>query len=79
MAPNAAWTISYKAWNSPVEYPNRECKHDIRESEGNMFNPMFMENSRGGHTQGVAYLQNQNYLVTESPIIVTTIGKTTMK
>ena len=25
-----------KAWNSPVEYPSRECRHDIKEFEGNM-------------------------------------------
>ena len=43
-APNAARTISCKAWNSPVEYPSRECKHDIKESKGNMFNPIFKEN-----------------------------------
>ena len=24
-----------------VEYPSRECKHDVKESEGNMFNPIF--------------------------------------
>ena len=36
-APNAEGTISCKAWNSPVEYPNRECKHDIEESKWNMF------------------------------------------
>ena len=28
----------------PVEYPSRECKHDIKESKGNMFNPIFKEN-----------------------------------
>ena len=32
---------------SPVEYPSRECKHDIKESEGNMFNPIFKENVQG--------------------------------
>ena len=31
----------------PVEYPSRECKHDIKESEGNMFNPIFKENVQG--------------------------------
>ena len=31
-------------WNSPVEYPSRECKHYIKESKGNMFNPIFKEN-----------------------------------
>ena len=30
-----AKTISCKAWKSPVEYPSRESKHDIKESEGN--------------------------------------------
>ena len=25
-----------KAWNSPVEYPSKECKYDIKDSEGNM-------------------------------------------
>ena len=28
----------------PVEYPSRECKYDIKESKGNMFNPIFKEN-----------------------------------
>ena len=44
---NAARTISCKAWNSPVEYPSRECKYDIRDSKGNMFNPIFKENVQG--------------------------------
>ena len=30
-----------------VEYPSRECKHDIKESKGNMLNPMFKENLQG--------------------------------
>ena len=25
-----------------VEYPGRECKYDIQESEGNMFNPIYI-------------------------------------
>ena len=33
-------TISCKSGNSPVEYPSREGKHDIKESKGNMFNPI---------------------------------------
>ena len=44
---NAASTINCKAWNSPVEYPSREYKHDIKESEGNMFNPIFKKNVQG--------------------------------
>ena len=31
----------------PVEYPSRECKHDLEESKGNMFNPIFKENVQG--------------------------------
>ena len=27
----------------PVEYPSREFKHDIKESEGNMPNPIFKD------------------------------------
>ena len=59
-----ARTISYKARNSPVEYPSRECKHDIKESKENIFNPIFKENV--GNIQGVVHLQNQNYLCKES-------------
>ena len=36
--------ISYQV---PVEYPSKECKHDIKESKGNMFNPIFKENVQG--------------------------------
>ena len=43
-APNVAMIISCRAWNSPIEHPSRECKHDIKETEGNMFNPRFKEN-----------------------------------
>ena len=25
-----AWTIGCKAWNSPVKYPSREFKHEIK-------------------------------------------------
>ena len=31
--PNVTRTVSCKAWNSPVDYPNRESKHEINESE----------------------------------------------
>ena len=47
MALDAATPISCKAWNSPVEYPSREYKHDIKESKGNMFNPILKENVQG--------------------------------
>ena len=45
--------------NSTVEYHSREYKHDIKESEGNMLNPIFKEN-----LQGVAHLYKQKYLAT---------------
>ena len=50
----------------PVEYPSRESKHDIEESEGNMLNPIFKGMSRGGNIQEGAHLQNQKCLVSES-------------
>ena len=31
---------------------SRECKHDIKDSEGNMFNPIFKENVRGQNHPG---------------------------
>ena len=64
-APHDTRTISYKAWNPFVEYPSMECKHDIKESKGNMFNPRFKENVQGGNIQEDVHLQNQNYFVTE--------------
>ena len=30
-----------------LELPCRECKHDIKESKGNMVNPIFKENVQG--------------------------------
>ena len=30
-----------------VESHSRECKHDIKESEGDVFNPIFKENVQG--------------------------------
>ena len=44
---NAARTISCNARNNPVEYHSRECKHEVKESIGNMFNPIFKENVQG--------------------------------
>ena len=64
MAPNAGRTISCKAWNSPVQYPTREWKHDINESEENMFNPTFKKDVQEQKHPGDARSQNQNYLVT---------------
>ena len=43
-APNTTRTIRWSTWNSPVEYPIRESKHDTKECECNMFNPIFKGN-----------------------------------
>ena len=42
-ASKMAKTIICKAWNSPVEFPSRESKPDMKVSEGNMFNPIIKE------------------------------------
>ena len=62
IAPNVARTISCKAWNSPVEYLSRECKHDMKESEGNMFNPTFKENVQGRNHPGGSALAEPELL-----------------
>ena len=38
--------------NFPVEYHSGECKHDINESEGHMFSPIFKENVQGWNHPG---------------------------
>ena len=47
----------------PVQYPSGESKHDIKESECNMFSLIFKWNVQGGNIRGGAHLQNQSYLV----------------
>ena len=43
-----------------VEYPSRKCKHDIKESEGNMFNPIFKENVQGRkHPGSCAFAESE--------------------
>ena len=42
-----------KAGTFFVEYPRRGCKHDIKESERNMFNPIFKENIQGRKHPGI--------------------------
>ena len=49
---NTTRTISCKACDSPVEYHNMECKHDIKGSEGS--NTIFKEKVHGQkHQRGV--------------------------
>ena len=47
----------------PVEYPTSECKHDIRESKGNMFNPIFKENVQGRKHLGSCALAEPELLM----------------
>ena len=44
---NATKTISYKAWNSPEEYPSRVARCDIKGSDGTMLNPIFWKKVQG--------------------------------
>ena len=64
-APNTTWTISCNAYISPVEY-SRWDKSDIKESNGNIFNPIFYKKVQGQKHPGGERLWNQNYLVSES-------------
>ena len=58
-----------QVWNSPVEYPSRECKHDIKESKGNMFNPIFKENVQGQKHPGICVFAEPELLM----LCVTTV------
>ena len=62
-APNAARTISCKAWNSLVEYPSRDGRHDIEESEGNKFNPIFKDDVQGQKHPGSCALAEPEVLI----------------
>ena len=50
MARNTTKTISYNAWNSPVENPSGETKHDTKEFQYNMLNTLFKDNIPGTET-----------------------------
>ena len=45
--PNAARTISYKAWNSPAEYPSWVARCDIKGSVSTVLNPIFSKKVQG--------------------------------
>ena len=55
--------IQFQSLEQHCKHPRRECKQDTKESEGNMFSPIFKRMSRA---ETSAHLQNQNYLVTAS-------------
>ena len=45
--PNAARTISCKAWNSPAEYPSWLVRCDIKGSVSTVLNPIFSKKVQG--------------------------------
>ena len=47
LTPNTARTISCKAWNSLVKYPNWVARCDIKGSDGTMLNPIFWKKVQG--------------------------------
>ena len=47
-------------------YPSRECEYDIKESKGNMFNPIFKENVKGRKHPGSCAFADQDYSGRES-------------
>ena len=46
-----------------LELPCRECKHDIKESKGNMFNPIFKENVQGQKHPGSSVFAESELLM----------------
>ena len=46
-APNTVRTISFKAWNTPVEFHNWEYICEINESHGNIINPILRKKAPG--------------------------------
>ena len=45
--PNAARTISCKAWKFPAEYPSWVARCDIKGSDGTLLNPIFWKKAQG--------------------------------
>ena len=50
-----------------LEHPGRECKHDIKESKGNMFNPISMENVQGRKHPGSCAFAEPELLMQRKP------------
>ena len=63
----------------PVGYPGWECKHDIKESEGSMFNPIFKENVQGRKHPGSWAFAEQKLLSYKKPKHVVQMKKMTIK
>ena len=75
MAPNPTRIISCRAWNSLVQYPSRECKHEIKVFEGNVFHPIFRENVQGRKHPGSCAFAEQELLSYRKPKRVVENGK----
>ena len=83
---------SCKAFSSPVEYPSRECKHNVKKFDGNMVNPIFKEDVQGWKHPGsctfaepepLSYRKSKHEVHNEKighklSIIVTTVMMKTM-
>ena len=50
----------------PVEYSSRESKHEVKESERNIFNPVFKRNVQGRKHPGRCAFVESEQLSTES-------------
>ena len=55
-APNTTRTISCKAWNSLIQFPNRKSKHDIRSPKATCSIQYAKRISRDRNVQEGAYL-----------------------
>ena len=49
------------AWNCPAKYPSLEYKFDVKESDGNMFHPVFQKNvqSQNQSSRQVGYCRTK--------------------
>ena len=50
-----------------LELPCRECRHDIKESKGNMLNPIFKENVQGRQHPGSCAFAESDLLRYKTP------------
>ena len=65
--PITARLMSCKAWNSPVEYPIWEYKkNDIKNTDGNMLNPISYKKVRGQKHSGRWAVSDARLPVSES-------------
>ena len=54
----------------PVGYHSRKCKHGIKESKWNMFNPIFKENVQGRkHPRSCAFAESEPLIYWKSKVL----------